>query len=94
MLRTSELDKASSVTPEDVEDFLDNAAWALCSTHHTVLNLSPGSAIFGQDMMFNIPYIADWTQNRGILTSTIQTQYGPRECPKILIMIMRLADKF
>ena len=62
MLRTSELDMARSVTPEDVEDFLDNDAWALRSTHHTVLNTSPGSAIFGRDMMFNIPYITDWTQ--------------------------------
>ena len=40
MLRTSEVDMAESVTPEDVEDFLDNEAWALRSAHHTVLNSS------------------------------------------------------
>ena len=62
MLRTPELDMADSVKPQDVEDFLDNAAWALCSTHHTVLGSSPGAAIFGRDMMFNILYIADWTK--------------------------------
>ena len=62
MLCTSELDMADSVNPEDVEDFLNNAVWALCSTHHTVLNSSPESAIFGRDMMFNIPYVADLTK--------------------------------
>jgi hypothetical protein len=25
-----------------------------------VLKASPGAAIFGQDMLFNIPFIADW----------------------------------
>ena len=28
---------------------------------HMVLKTVPGAAIFGQDMMFDIPYIADWT---------------------------------
>jgi hypothetical protein len=40
--------------------FLADAAWAICSTHHTVLKASPGAAIFGQDMLFNIPFIAVW----------------------------------
>ena len=62
MLRTSELDMADSVEPGDVMDFIDNAAWAIRSTHHTVLKCSPGAAIFGRDMMFNIPHIADWTK--------------------------------
>jgi hypothetical protein len=46
MLRTAELDMANSVTPDDVNIFLDNAAWAICSTYHTVLKASPGAAIF------------------------------------------------
>jgi hypothetical protein len=60
MLRTAELDMADSVTLDDVDVFLDNAAWAICSTYHTVLKASPGAAIFGQDMLFNIPFVADW----------------------------------
>jgi hypothetical protein len=28
--------------------------------HHTVLKASPGAPIFGQDMLFDIPFIADW----------------------------------
>ncbi len=59
MLRTAELDMADSATPDDVDVFLDNVAWAIHSTYHTVLKASPGAAIFGQDMLFDIPFIAD-----------------------------------
>jgi hypothetical protein len=60
ILHTAELDMADSVTPNDVDVFLDNEAWAICSTYHTVLKASPGAAIFGRDMLFNIPFVADW----------------------------------
>jgi hypothetical protein len=60
MLRTAELEMADSVTPDDIDVFLDNAAWAICSTYHTVLKASPGAAIFGHDMLFDIPFVADW----------------------------------
>jgi hypothetical protein len=49
-----------SVTPDDVDVVLDNAAWIIRSTYHTVLKASPDAAIFGQDMLFNIPFVADW----------------------------------
>jgi hypothetical protein len=60
MLCTAELDMADSVTPDEVNVFLDNAAWAIHSTYHTVLKASPGAAIFGHDMLFYIPFVADW----------------------------------
>jgi hypothetical protein len=60
MLHTAELDMADSVTPNDVGVFLDNAAWDICSTYHTVLKTYPGAAIFEQDMLFDIPFVADW----------------------------------
>jgi hypothetical protein len=60
MLRTAELDMANSVTPNDVDVFLDNAAWAICSTYHRVLKASPGAAIFGHDMLFDILFVTDW----------------------------------
>ena len=46
MLRTAELDMADSVTPDDVDVFLDAAAWAISSTYHMILKASPGAAIF------------------------------------------------
>ena len=35
MLRTAELNMAEKVTPYDVNVFLDNAAWVICSTYHS-----------------------------------------------------------
>jgi hypothetical protein len=60
MLRTSELDMAKTVKPSGIDVFLSDAAWAICFTYLTVLKASPGAAIFGQDMLFNFPSIADW----------------------------------
>ena len=60
MLCTSEIDMAETVTESDIADFLTNAAWAVCSIYHTVLKTSPGAAIFGRDMLFDILFLADW----------------------------------
>jgi hypothetical protein len=62
MMCTSELDMADSVDPADIDTFIDNAAWEIHSTYHTVLKASPGAAIFGRNMLFEIPFVADWKQ--------------------------------
>ena len=62
MLRTAEIDMAESVAPSDIDTFLTNVSWAIHSTYHTVLKASPGTAIFGRNMLFDIPYIADWSK--------------------------------
>ena len=62
MMRTAELDMANTVAPNDVADFLNDAAWAVRSTYHTVLKSSPGAAIFGRDMLFDVPFLADWNK--------------------------------
>ena len=49
MMRTSSIDMSQTVNLDDIDAFLTNAAWT-----------SPGTAIFGWDMLFDIPYIADW----------------------------------
>jgi hypothetical protein len=53
---------ANSVTPDDVDVFLNNRVWEICSTYHTVLKTSPGAAIFGHDVLFNILLLAHWHQ--------------------------------
>jgi hypothetical protein len=60
MLHTSELNMAKEVKPSDIDVFLSDAVWAVCSTYHTVHKASPGAAIFGQDMLFDIPFIDEW----------------------------------
>jgi hypothetical protein len=47
MLHTDGIDMAKSVTPDDVNLFLNNAACTICAIYHTVLTASPGAAIFG-----------------------------------------------
>ena len=66
MLCTAEIDMADTVSESDIADFLTNAAWAVCSTYHTVLKASSGAAIFGRDMLFDIPLIADWNKIGGL----------------------------
>jgi hypothetical protein len=60
MLCTFELNMAKMVKPSDIDVFLSDAAWAVCSTYHTVLKASPGASIFGGDILFGITFIADW----------------------------------
>ncbi len=55
MLHNAKIDMANSVAPSDIATFQTNAAWAIRSTYHTVLKASPGAAIFGRDMLFEIP---------------------------------------
>ena len=60
MMRAREIDMADTIHEDDISDFLDDAAWAIRSTYHTTLKASPGAAIFGRDMLFNVPFVADW----------------------------------
>ncbi len=62
MLCTAELDIADTVVTSDIDVFLTDPAWAIHSTYHTVLKASPGAAIFGQEMLFDIPFLADWNK--------------------------------
>ena len=78
MVRTSELDMADSVAPNDVDAVLTNASWAIRSTYHTVLKASPGAAIFGRDMMFDIPFVADWKKIKTIGKTNLISIIGAR----------------
>jgi hypothetical protein len=69
MLHTVQINMADSVKPSDIDVFLSDAAWAICSTYHTVLKASPGAAIFGRDTLFDIPFIADWKKLENIGTA-------------------------
>ena len=62
MLQTTELDMTNTVVASDIDGFLTDTAWAIHATHHTVLKASPGVAIFGQDMLFDIPFLGHWNK--------------------------------
>ena len=61
MVRTTDIDMQDTCEPEMIDTFLSNVGWAIRSTYHTMLGSTPGAAVFGKDMLFDIPYLADWT---------------------------------
>jgi hypothetical protein len=61
-MHSAELDMANSVHESDIAHFLTNAAWVVHSTYHTILKTLPGVAIFERDMLFDIPFLADWSK--------------------------------
>ena len=77
MLHTSELDMATSVDASDIDTFLTNVACAIRSTYHTVLNAFPGAAIFGRDMLLDIPFLADWNKIEDYEKTTWILTLGP-----------------
>ena len=61
-MRTRDFDMSETIKNTMIEDFLVDAAWAIRSTYHTVLKSTPGAAIFGRDVLFDIPFIPDWNK--------------------------------
>ena len=41
-------------------ELLASVAWAICSTHHTILQAIPRQLVFGRDMVLNLKFVADW----------------------------------
>eukprot|EP00985_Skeletonema_marinoi_P029889 scaffold29518_cov66-Skeletonema_marinoi.AAC.1 len=62
MMRTSDINNLETVDASLIDEFLTNAAWAIRSMHHSVLQATPGQAIFGRDMLFDIPYLFNWSE--------------------------------
>ena len=50
----------TDMTSDTINTFITDSAYTVYSTHHTVLGSTPTAAIFGRDLLFEIPYIADW----------------------------------
>ena len=54
---------ANSDAPADIDNdtFIDNAAWAfLRNIPHSIKSLTRYSNLFGQDTIFDVPFVADW----------------------------------
>ena len=88
-----------------INNFLVNVAWAIRGTYHTVLKTTPGAAVFGSDMLFDIPFLADWTKigrRRQALTNQGNIRENKRRVdfdyavgPKVLLIkdgILRKAE--
>ena len=73
MLCTTELDMTNTVVTSDIDAFLTDTAWAIPSTYHSVVKASPGAAIFGWGMLFDIPSLLTGTklENTGNTRQTL-----------------------
>ena len=60
MLRTYELENFEFDEDDPWSGILSAIAWAIRSTVHTTTKATAGQLVYGRDMMYNIPYVADW----------------------------------
>ena len=80
MLHTTELDMANIMVPSDISDFIIDATWAVCSTYHTIHKASPGAAIFGEDTLFDIPFLAHWNKKEIICNAKLIATPNMKSC--------------
>ncbi len=78
----------------DINIFLSDAVWAICSTYHTVLQASLVAAPLGWDMLFNIPFIADWKKIGKHRRQWLTDLTLPAKTKAVLIMITKLVRKY
>ena len=62
MIQTRSLDMSPTVNDTMIEDFSVDASWAIRSIYHTVLKSTPRADIFGRNMLFDIPFVANWNE--------------------------------
>ena len=60
MLRTKNLQEYDFDDMNPWSELMGLVAWAICSTHHTTLQATPGQLVFGRDMLLNLKFVAHW----------------------------------
>ena len=64
VIRAMDLENVTMDVKDPWSGILANAAWAIRSTVHTVLDATPGQIIFGRDMLFDLSFRVDWNELR------------------------------
>jgi hypothetical protein len=59
LLRVYELEEYEFPCGDPWSNILASAAWAICSTFHTMLGATPGQLVYGQDMLFDLSFKAN-----------------------------------
>ena len=72
---------ADTIIESVIADFLNNAGWAVCSNYHTVLKTLPGVAIFGRDMLFDMSFLADWSEIEEYRNKQTDKNTERKKCP-------------
>ena len=60
MLHTVKIDIANTISESNIADFLNNAAWAICYTYHTVKHHQE-QQFFGREILFEVLFLAAWS---------------------------------
>ena len=60
VLKTENLHKYKFDDRDPWSELLGSVVWAICGTHHTTLQATPGQLVFGRDMLLNLKFVADW----------------------------------
>ena len=60
MLRSKNLAELEMPEDDPWTAILASVAYAMCSTYHTTLQVTPAQLIFGRDMIYLIEYVAEW----------------------------------
>jgi hypothetical protein len=60
LLRVYELEEYEFPCGDSWSNSLASAAWATCSTFHTMLGATPGQLVYGQDVLFDLSFKANW----------------------------------
>jgi hypothetical protein len=60
LLRVYELKEYEFPHGDPWSNILASAAWVICSTFHTTLGATPGQLVYGQDMLFDLSFKANW----------------------------------
>lgn len=65
ILQTHEFDGSLTVKYDEIDDIFIDVLLEKFSMYQTVLFSSPIDAIFGRDMLVDIPYLVDWNKISG-----------------------------
>jgi hypothetical protein len=60
LLRVYELEEYEFPCGDPWSNILASATWAICSTFHTMLGATPGQFVYGQDILFDLSFKANW----------------------------------
>ena len=60
LIRTFELKNNYLDNDEPWSGILSATSFEVQSTHHNMLQATPGQLVFGHDMILNTPFVADW----------------------------------
>ena len=61
MLVTNNIDKKVFVYIDPWGETLASIAWAIRASYYRTILSTPGQAVFGRDMLFNLASVIDWS---------------------------------